>query len=51
MEMQAVIAQEDRNVQIWKVKKLIQKLDTIKGNGTSFVSLYVSPQQNIGLVS
>ena len=51
MEMQAVKTLDDRNVQVWKVKKLIQKLDTIKGNGTSFVSLYVSPQQNIGLVS
>lgn len=40
---------EDRNVEIWKIKKLIQKLDTCKGNGTSFVSLYIPPKDNIGL--
>jgi len=40
---------EDRNVEIWKIKKLIQKLDTCKGNGTSFVSLYIPPKENINL--
>lgn len=42
---------EDRNIEIWKIKKLIQKLDNVKGNGTSFVSLYVPPKESINLVT
>jgi len=39
---------EDRNIEIWKIKRLIQKLECCKGNGTSFVSLYIPPKENIG---
>ena len=40
---------DDRHIEVWKIKKLIQKLDTCKGNGTSFVSLYIPPKENINL--
>jgi len=49
--MEALIEQgEDRHIEIWKIKKLIQKLDTVKGNGTSFVSLYIPPKESMTLV-
>jgi peptide chain release factor subunit 1 len=38
---------EDRHIEIWKIKKLIYKLDTVKGNGTSFVSLYIPPKEGM----
>jgi peptide chain release factor subunit 1 len=38
-------------VEIWKIKRLIQKLDNCKGNGTSFVSLYIPPKENMNLVT
>jgi peptide chain release factor subunit 1 len=46
------LAQEgdDRHIEIWKIKKLINKLDTCKGNGTSFVSLYIPPKESMTLV-
>jgi peptide subunit release factor 1 (eRF1) len=42
---------DDRHIEVWKIKKLILKLDEQQGNGTSFVSLYVSPTKNIQLAT
>jgi peptide chain release factor subunit 1 len=42
---------EDRHIEVWKIKKLIQKLDNVKGNGTSFVSLYIPAKENMNLVT
>ncbi len=42
---------ENRNIEIWKIKRLIQKLDNCKGNGTSFVSLYIPPKESMTLVT
>lgn len=42
---------EDRNIEIWKIKRLIQRLDNTKGNGTSFVSLYIPPKESMNLVT
>ena len=33
----------DKNVEIWKVKKLIKSLEAARGNGTSMISLIISP--------
>lgn len=41
---------DDHHIEIWKIKKLITKLDTCKGNGTSFVSLYIPPKESMNLV-
>lgn len=41
---------EDKHIEVWKIKKLIQKLDNVKGNGTSFVSLFIPPKENMNLV-
>ena len=42
---------EDKHIEVWKIKKLIQKLDNVKGNGTSFVSLYIPPKESMTLVT
>lgn len=36
---------------MWKIKRLIKNLDNTRGNGTSFVSLYIPPKENIDKVS
>lgn len=41
----------DRNVEIWRVKRLIRKLTTARGNGTSMISLVMPPKDQIARVS
>lgn len=41
----------DRNVEIWRVKGLIKKLTTARGNGTSMISLVMPPKDQISRVS
>lgn len=41
----------DRNVEIWKVKKLIKSLEMARGNGTSMISLIIPPKDQIARVS
>eukprot|EP00126_Sphaerothecum_destruens_P002350 Sdes_comp15784_c0_seq1m4851 len=41
----------DRNVEIWKVKKLIKNLEAARGNGTSMISLIVPPKDQISRVA
>ena len=41
----------DRNVQMWKVKKLIKSLEAARGNGTSMISLIIPPKDQISRVS
>jgi peptide chain release factor subunit 1 len=49
-QMQALSVEgDDRHIEIWKIKKLIQKLDNVRGNGTSFVSLYIPPKESMTL--
>ena len=60
------VHQDNSHIEIWKIRKLIQKLDTVKGypkliyiftnlfsirNGTSFVSLVVPQKDDIGIIS
>ena len=37
----------DRNVQMWKIKKLIKSLEAARGNGTSMISLIIPPKDQI----
>ena len=37
----------DKNVEIWKVKKLIKSLEAARGNGTSMISLIIPPGQTL----
>lgn len=41
----------DRNVEIWKIKKLIKSLEAARGNGTSMISLIVPPKDQISRIS
>lgn len=38
---------ENRHIEMWKIKRLINKLENCKGNGTSMVSLIVPPKDDI----
>ncbi|CAF1610821.1 unnamed protein product [Rotaria socialis] len=37
----------DKNVEIWKIKKLIKSLEAARGNGTSMISLIIPPRDQI----
>ena len=41
----------DRNVEMWKIKKLIKSLEAARGNGTSMISLIIPPKDQISRVS
>lgn len=41
----------DKNVEIWKVKKLIKSLQKARGNGTSMISLIIPPGDQVARVS
>nr|Q9BMX3.1 RecName: Full=Eukaryotic peptide chain release factor subunit 1; Short=Eukaryotic release factor 1; Short=eRF1 [Sterkiella histriomuscorum]AAK07828.1 eukaryotic release factor 1 [Oxytricha trifallax] len=38
---------DNKHIEMWKVKKLISKLEHCKGNGTSMVSLIIPPKDDI----
>lgn len=40
----------EKNIQIWKVKKLIKNLELARGNGTSMISLIVPPKGQISFI-
>ncbi|CAF3053270.1 unnamed protein product [Rotaria sp. Silwood2] len=37
----------DKNVEIWKIKKLIKSLEAARGNGTSMISLIIPPRDQV----
>lgn len=41
----------DKNIEIWKVKKLIKALDAARGNGTSMISLIMPPRDQVSRVA
>ncbi|XP_074640605.1 eukaryotic peptide chain release factor subunit 1 [Tubulanus polymorphus] len=41
----------DKNVEMWKIKKLIKSLEAARGNGTSMISLIIPPKDQISRVS
>jgi len=41
---------DNSHIEIWKIRKLIQKLDNVKGNGTSMVTLVVPPKDDINII-
>jgi len=41
----------DRNVEIWKIKKLIKSLQAARGNGTSMISLIIPPKDQISRIA
>jgi len=43
----AGFATDEKQIEKWKVKRLIRTLDEAKGNGTSFVSLFIPPKESV----
>lgn len=41
----------DHNVEMWRVKDLIKRLTTARGNGTSMISLVMPPKDQIARVT
>ena len=42
---------QDKQVEIWKVKKLVKSLTLARGNGTSMISLVIPPRDQISRVA
>lgn len=40
-----------KNIEIWKVKKLIKRLENARGNGTSMISLIIPPKGQISIIN
>ena len=38
----------EKNIEIWKVKKLIKRLEAARGNGTSMISLIIRESCPVG---
>lgn len=41
----------DRNVEMWKIRRLIRSLEAARGNGTSMISLIMAPREQISRMS
>jgi peptide chain release factor subunit 1 len=41
----------DKNIEMWKVKKLIKRLESARGNGTSMISLIIPPKSQVSATS
>ncbi|KAI8821116.1 peptide chain release factor eRF1/aRF1 [Fimicolochytrium jonesii] len=44
-------ADVDKNVELWKMKRLIKSLEAARGNGTSMISLVIPPKDQISRVA
>ena len=42
---------EDRQIEQWKVKRLVKMLDAARGNGTSAITLILNAKQDINLTN
>jgi peptide chain release factor subunit 1 len=49
--MSAQPNEAEQNIDIWKVKKLVQRLQAARGNGTSMISLIIPPKDQISRIS
>ncbi|KAL0632349.1 translation termination factor eRF1 [Maublancomyces gigas] len=47
MSQQPQANDAEKNIEIWKVKKLIKRLTEARGNGTSMISLIIPPRDQI----
>ena len=41
----------EKNIEMWKVKKLIKRLESARGNGTSMISLIIPPKSQVSQIS
>lgn len=42
---------QDKNIEMWKIKKLIKGLEAARGNGTSMISLIMPPRDQVSRVA
>ncbi|KAF2720527.1 peptide chain release factor eRF/aRF subunit 1 [Polychaeton citri CBS 116435] len=42
---------QDKNIEMWKVKKLVKRLEAARGNGTSMISLIIPPKDQISRIA
>lgn len=42
--------EQNKHIEVWKIKRLINKLENTKGNGTSMVSLVIPPKEDINKI-
>jgi len=45
------VGDADKNIEQWKIKKLIKSLEAARGNGTSMISLIIPPKDQISRVA
>ena len=38
---------DNKHIEMWKMKRIMKRLDESKGNGTSMVSLVIPPKEKI----
>lgn len=43
--------ENDKNIEMWKIKKLIKGLESARGNGTSMISLIMPPRDQVARVA
>ncbi|KXZ45035.1 hypothetical protein GPECTOR_59g643 [Gonium pectorale] len=43
-------AETDKNIEMWKIKRLIKALEAARGNGTSMISLIMPPKDQVARV-
>lgn len=48
---QANASSPDKNVEMWKIRRLIRSLEAARGNGTSMISLIMAPREQISKMS
>ena len=41
----------EKNIEMWKVKKLIKQLEAARGNGTSMISLIIPPKDQVSRIA
>jgi peptide chain release factor subunit 1 len=49
--MSAPSEDNDKNIEQWKIKKLIKSLEAARGNGTSMISLIIPPKDQISRIA
>jgi len=49
--MSEPIEEHEKNIEQWKIKKLIKSLEAARGNGTSMISLIIPPRDQITRIS
>ncbi|KAA8496421.1 Eukaryotic peptide chain release factor subunit 1 [Porphyridium purpureum] len=45
------LTEEEKGVELWRIKKLIKGLEMARGNGTSMISLIIPPKSQVSQVS